>query len=261
MEYGFQRNDSNESNNHNSFNILGNNFGFQNNNFSSSATSSSAQSFESTSNIIRSEKSRSHNRSASWSPTTILQRQNCQSSALESSSSSSAEGRMASSIFSPIRGAIQGIVPGLAETVAAAGGTRVPPTPGFMPPMNAAGVNNESHIASAGSRHNSTSSMRHISGHARSRSDISSRHHSRQSSTVEIDINSDIEPTPSTAGSQQENGIRNDNMEFLGTITWVERAIPFLLLLLTRIMWDHRLGKYFTNRARKPDIVIWLFKR
>lgn len=157
---------------------------------------------------------------------------------------------MASSIFSPIRGAFQGIVPSLAETVtgatsATSSSTRAPSSPGFIPQINTVtgNANNEAHIGT--SRHNSTSSIRHISGHARSRSDVSSRHHSRQSSAVEIDLGNDIEPALSTAGSShQENsgGSRNDNVEFLGTITWVERAIPFMLLLLARIMWDHRLG-------------------
>ncbi|EDO39418.1 predicted protein [Nematostella vectensis] len=31
-------------------------------------------------------------------------------------------------------------------------------------------------------------------------------------------------------------------MEFQGTISYLERSVPFVLLLLSRIMWDHRLG-------------------
>ena len=33
-----------------------------------------------------------------------------------------------------------------------------------------------------------------------------------------------------------------DRVEFQGTISWLEKSLPFVLLLLSRIMWDHRLG-------------------
>lgn len=36
-----------------------------------------------------------------------------------------------------------------------------------------------------------------------------------------------------------------DRVEFQGTISWLEKSLPFVLLLLSRIMWDHRLGWYF----------------
>lgn len=36
-----------------------------------------------------------------------------------------------------------------------------------------------------------------------------------------------------------------DRVEFQGTISWLEKSLPFVLLLLSRIMWDHRLGMYF----------------
>ena len=43
-------------------------------------------------------------------------------------------------------------------------------------------------------------------------------------------------------GAGGNGGGGNSGMEFLSTITWMEKALPFALLLLTKIMWDHRIG-------------------
>ncbi|XP_028400450.1 E3 ubiquitin-protein ligase RNFT1-like [Dendronephthya gigantea] len=74
---------------------------------------------------------------------------------------------------------------------------------------------------------------------------VLSRHHS----TVETSNSSqsDFDSTPNDNTSSQNNGNGNgrtngDRMEFQGTIKWIENSVPFLLLLLSRIMWDHRLG-------------------
>jgi len=91
------------------------------------------------------------------------------------------------------------------------------------------------------SRHTSSSSARHIAGHVRSRSDASSRHHSRQSSVVDIEFTHDSESQQQQT-ENNENNQSDNGMEFLSTITWVERALPFILLLLIRVLWDHRLG-------------------
>ena len=53
------------------------------------------------------------------------------------------------------------------------------------------------------------------------------------------------------AGNSSSSGNGNgrsagDRVEFQGTISWLEKSLPFVLLLLSRIMWDHRLGWYFT---------------
>lgn len=53
------------------------------------------------------------------------------------------------------------------------------------------------------------------------------------------------------AGNSNSSGNGNgraasDRVEFQGTISWLEKSLPFVLLLLSRIMWDHRLGWYFT---------------
>lgn len=52
--------------------------------------------------------------------------------------------------------------------------------------------------------------------------------------------NNDSFPSVTSGGNGRING---DRMEFQGTIKWIENSVPFLLLLLSRIMWDHRLGR------------------
>ena len=47
--------------------------------------------------------------------------------------------------------------------------------------------------------------------------------------------------TPS-ANANGSGRSASDRMEFQGTISWLEKSLPFVLLLLSRIMWDHRLG-------------------
>lgn len=74
-----------------------------------------------------------------------------------------------------------------------------------------------------------------------------SRHHSVDNlsgshggSQSEYDTNSESVPTSNQgSGNGRSNG---DRMEFQGAIKWIENSVPFLLLLLSRIMWDHRLG-------------------
>ena len=46
-------------------------------------------------------------------------------------------------------------------------------------------------------------------------------------------------PNSSGNGSGRAAG---DRVEFQGTISWLEKSLPFVILLLSRIMWDHRLG-------------------
>ena len=77
-----------------------------------------------------------------------------------------------------------------------------------------------------------------------------SRHHSRENlsesqggSQSEYDTNNGENVPTSNQGSS--NGRSNgDRMEFQGAIKWIENSVPFLLLLLSRIMWDHRLGNF-----------------
>ena len=74
---------------------------------------------------------------------------------------------------------------------------------------------------------------------------VLSRHHSSEmgsSSQSDFDTTSNDVQT-GTQNSGTNNGRANgDRMEFQGTIKWIENSVPFLLLLLSRIMWDHRLG-------------------
>ncbi len=64
---------------------------------------------------------------------------------------------------------------------------------------------------------------------------------SRQSTAI------DIETGESFSGNQTRsptNGTRpsGDRVEFYGAIAWAESTLPFIILLFSRIMWDHRLG-------------------
>ncbi|XP_002159773.1 E3 ubiquitin-protein ligase RNFT2 isoform X1 [Hydra vulgaris] len=74
------------------------------------------------------------------------------------------------------------------------------------------------------------------SNHMRTRSEAGML--TRNSSSVEIDIGGDLPDQPSDSTTNRTQ----DHMEFLGTISWLEKALPFCLLVLSRIMWDHRLG-------------------
>ncbi|XP_078362785.1 E3 ubiquitin-protein ligase RNFT1-like [Oculina patagonica] len=46
----------------------------------------------------------------------------------------------------------------------------------------------------------------------------------------------------SNTSSNGNGRAAGDRVEFQGTISWLEKSLPFVLLLLSRIMWDHRLG-------------------
>ena len=147
---------------------------------------------------------RSHSRSFSWSCPTFCVDNNNDSMAL----------------FSPIR-----VIQTLTNTVNSS--PRIPSSP------------TRTHVDNSRVSNSSSSS------HVRTRSDASRGH----SSSVEIDI----EDSPSASMQSESTPVDNnatdtasrpqDQMEFLGTISWLEKAIPFIVLLLTRIMWDHRLGK------------------
>lgn len=58
------------------------------------------------------------------------------------------------------------------------------------------------------------------------------------------DTEENAEQASPMAAGQTNNNSRSsgDRMEFQSTISWLERSLPFVLLLLSRIMWDHRLG-------------------
>ena len=156
---------------------------------------------------------RSHSRSFSWSCPTFCANNSTESMAL----------------FSPIR-----VIQTLTNTVNSS--PRIPSSP------------TRTHVDNSRASNSSSSS------HVRTRGDAS-RGHSRHSSSVEIDI----EDSPSASASVQSTPVDNnatetasrsqDQMEFLGTISWLEKNIPFIVLLLTRIMWDHRLGKTISQKV------------
>jgi len=151
-----------------------------------------------------------HSRSRSWSHI-VHQHQANTTSAM-------------SALFSPIR-VIQGIVPTLTNSVSnsVSNSQRLPSSPVRLIHENAAAGRNN------------------ISDHVRTRSEAS-RGHSRQSSAIEIDMNNIDDGSPPPSPEENNTNTGGNQMEFFGTITWVEKAIPFVILLLSRIMWDHRLG-------------------
>ena len=174
---------------------------------------------------INTEASRFHSRSQSWSHTSWMQTQ----STRNSNSSTMA------SIFSPIR-VIQGIVPSLTDAVTGGSTNRVSsPTPQAQTSHRSQSIAVGTELPSDTAYSNST--------HVRTRSDVSSRH-SRQSSSVEIDLgDAELQQQPVAPLQPTHQDNVHNGMEFLGTITWMEKALPFALLLLSRIMWDHRIGK------------------
>lgn len=143
--------------------------------------------------------------------------------------------------------AIQGIVgPSMTETTSRSQGIGAGNSPTGMHNHGSSPSSNENqHFPfhpSTNSRHNSASSSRHISGHVRARSDASSRHHSRQSSAVDIELNLDNDQSAGNTTDNNDNVGQENGMEFLSTLTWVQRGLPFVVLLLLRVLWDHRLG-------------------
>ena len=48
-----------------------------------------------------------------------------------------------------------------------------------------------------------------------------------------------------SSGANGNGRSAGDRVEFQGTINWIEKSLPFVLLLLSRIMWDHRLGRCY----------------
>ena len=67
-------------------------------------------------------------------------------------------------------------------------------------------------------------------------------HISRQSSVIDMEPGDNNIPS-SQGRSPTSNGRQSgDRVEFYSLIAWAENIMPFVLLLLSRIMWDHRLG-------------------
>ncbi|XP_065055546.1 E3 ubiquitin-protein ligase RNFT2-like [Rhopilema esculentum] len=64
---------------------------------------------------------------------------------------------------------------------------------------------------------------------------------SRQASAIDIEAG-ESQPNPQGRSSGNGNRATGDRVEFYGAITWAENILPFILLLCSRIMWDHRLG-------------------
>lgn len=77
----------------------------------------------------------------------------------------------------------------------------------------------------------------------RSDSNIGHGHLSRSASGVDLEAgeNTSNAQSRSAASNSRQGG---DRVEFYGAIAWAENTLPFIILLCSRIMWDHRLGQY-----------------
>jgi len=66
-------------------------------------------------------------------------------------------------------------------------------------------------------------------------------HLSRSASGIDLEAgeNAPNSQDRSTGSQGRQTG---DRVEFYGAIAWAENTLPFILLLCSRIMWDHRLG-------------------
>ena len=67
---------------------------------------------------------------------------------------------------------------------------------------------------------------------------------SGNSSEGDAESNGDANMAAGNSNATNGNGrSAGDRVAFQGTITWLEKSLPFVLLLLSRIIWDHRLGR------------------
>eukprot|EP00794_Sanderia_malayensis_P013764 gene13764-15205_t len=64
----------------------------------------------------------------------------------------------------------------------------------------------------------------------------------RQSSTIDIEFGENIPSSQQTRSPTSASRPTGDRVEFYGAIAWAESTLPFIILLFSRIMWDHRLG-------------------
>jgi hypothetical protein len=87
---------------------------------------------------------------------------------------------------------------------------------------------------------------------------VLSRHHSTEmsnNSQSDFDTTGNDSLPTGTQNTGNNNGrTSGDRMEFQGTIKWIENSVPFLLLLLSRIMWDHRLGTVLIDLIVKAAV-------
>lgn len=87
-----------------------------------------------------------------------------------------------------------------------------------------------------------------VENDSRGQTNVFSRHHGSENGNgshgnqSEFETNNGNESLPTTNQGSANGRPNGDRMEFQGAIKWIESSVPFLLLLLSRIMWDHRLG-------------------
>ena len=65
---------------------------------------------------------------------------------------------------------------------------------------------------------------------------------SNSGNSSEVDLENGEAHTGTSNNTNGNGRSGGDRVEFQGTINWIEKSLPFVLLLMSRIMWDHRLG-------------------
>lgn len=179
-----------------------------------------------------SEERRSLNNTQGRSPSSYQQR--ATHSRSSSWSYTSGNGQISLAHLNPIRSVIGEFVPSFRSSRGTASQRTSPSSP-LSPLSPSTYVDlSEAFRSDVDTRlHRDTSRLRNESG------GFSNSNSAHSSETEDINM---VNSANIPGNTNPRNG--GDRMEFQGTINWLEKSIPFVLLLLSRIMWDHRLGKF-----------------
>lgn len=152
----------------------------------------------------------SHSRSASWSYT-------------------SGNGQITLTPLNPIRSVIREFVPSFGHRSPTSRSTTSSP----LSPLSPSTYVNITEVLTDGNNLNQTEANRVPSYTAVN---------SNSGNSSEVDLENGEAQTGTSNNSNGNGRSGGDRVEFQGTINWIEKSLPFVLLLMSRIMWDHRLG-------------------
>ncbi|XP_029191614.1 E3 ubiquitin-protein ligase RNFT1-like [Acropora muricata] len=152
----------------------------------------------------------SHSRSASWSYT-------------------SGNGQITLTPLNPIRSVIREFVPSFGHRSPTSRSTTSSP----LSPLSPSTYVNITEVLTDGNNLNQTEANRVPSYTAVN---------SNSGNSSEVDLENGEAHTGTSNNTNGNGRSGGDRVEFQGTINWIEKSLPFVLLLMSRIMWDHRLG-------------------
>ncbi|KAK2574394.1 RING finger and transmembrane domain-containing protein 2, partial [Acropora cervicornis] len=152
----------------------------------------------------------SHSRSASWSYT-------------------SGNGQITLTPLNPIRSVIREFVPSFGHRSPTSRSTTSSP----LSPLSPSTYVNITEVLTDGNNLNQTEANRVPSYSAVN---------SNSGNSSEVDLENGDAHTGTSNNTNGNGRSGGDRVEFQGTINWIEKSLPFVLLLMSRIMWDHRLG-------------------